>query len=443
MRVQVPLALLVLLFAASVRAEGAPPADLTGVCAPHPSALAPVMSEHASSSVSPDFAGDWSTTYGALRFEQSGARATGRYDMEGTPGLIEGTVAGRRMTFTYREPGVAGEGWFDLAADGATFAGEWRAEGEERFSRWTGERAASNSAPGAPSFAGVWSTTFGPLRLRQSGKEVRGVYRMGDGRFAEVAGTAEGATLDFAYDECGVRGSGRFTLDPDGAAFTGDWKAEDGKGGGWAGARVAAKPGRIWLVVLEARWEDSLREREYAYGDMLAAYFARAQHVECRHRFFDDAASLKRACADIPFLPEPVVVSIASHGEEDGIVVGERKIGAAELADCFARADNIRLLHFSACLAMAGTLPAELAKRLPDGVAFPISGYATAVDWAGSAVAEFLYLELAVARGMEPAEAARRLVELLPLAGDRAAKDSPVPALGFRYAPAAKPAAKR
>ena len=390
-----------------------------------------------------DFSGDWSSTYGALKLTQTGTRVVGHYNSDDSPCLVEGTVQGRRLNFTYREPTATGTGWFELATDGASFDGRWRAEGDTRWSRWTGERAAETPGETATPFAGIWTSTFGPLRLNQTGNAVRGFYRMRDGRFAEVAGTAKGNVLDFSYDECGVKGTGQFTLASGGDEFTGAWQADNEAQGDWTGARVAAQPGRLWLVVLEARWEESLEEREYAYGAMLEAYFARMQNVECRHRFFDDADSLQRVCSEIPFLPEPAVVVIASHGSEDGIAVGSRNIDASTLAECFARADNVSLLHFSSCLIMAGKLPAEISKRLPAGISFPMSGYTTSVDWGASAAAEFLYLDLVLARGMEPADAMKQLVQLLPVAGDRAPADSPFEPLGIRLVSAGKPAAKK
>ena len=383
-----------------------------------------------------DFSGDWSTTYGPLTLKQTGARVVGQYESDATSGLLEGTVANRRLSFAYREPRASGEGWFELSADASAFDGRWRPAGETGWSRWTGERNATQSTQETPLFDGVWNSTYGPLRLAQNGNAVRGFYRMADGRFADVSGTASGSDLAFDYDENGVKGSGRFTLEPDGDSFSGSWQADDGAKGEWTGARLASNPGRLWLVVLEARWEESLGEREYAYGDMLQAYFARAQNVECRHRFFDDADSLLRACSEIPFLPEPVVVVIASHGSEDGISCAGQTIGAATLAQGFARAQNLSLLHFSSCLVMAGPIPADIAKRLPPDVSFPMSGYATSVDWGASAATEFLYLDLVLARGMEPADAARQLVQIVPLAGDRDSPDSPFEPLGFRFVPA-------
>lgn len=381
-----------------------------------------------------DFSGGWSTTFGEMTLEQAGARVTGHYEMGGVPCLVDGTVAGRRLTFTYREPSVTGEGWFELAPDGASFDGRWREKGAGTWSRWRGERGKAAAA----TFAGLWNASYGPLRLWQAGDKATGFYRMADGPFAEVAGTVTGSRLDFAYDECGVTGSGAFTLGASGDSFAGEWKSDAGEGGAWTGARIVPKPGRVWLVTLEARWEDSLAEREYSYGEMLKAYFARTPHVECRHRFFDDGESLARACAEIPFLPEPVVVVLASHGLEEGITVGNHTLDGAELARCFARAGNLTLLHFSACLAMEGTLPVELAGALPAGVAFPMSGYTTSVDWGATVSAEFIYLDAVLARGMAPADAARALLAAMPAAGARTPAGSPFPALGFRFRPAGK-----
>ena len=376
-----------------------------------------------------DFSGTWSTTYGPLTLKQTGTRVVGQYQLESTAGLVEGTVSGQKLTFTYRESSASGEGWFELATDGHSFDGRWREKGKTEWSRWTGTSGQAKTSR----FDGIWNSTYGPLRLHQKGNDVQGFYRMADGRMAEVKGTVSGTELSFSYDECGVKGTGLFSLDPDGDSFSGTWKTTDGTPGNWTGARLAPKPGRVWLVVLEARWEESLTEREFAYGNMLEAYFARVPNVECRHRFFDDADSLVRACSEIPFLPEPVVVVVASHGSEEGISTSGHTIGAATLAECFSRAQNVRLLHFSACNVMAGTLPTEMAKGLPKGAAFPMSGYATAVDWGASAATEFLYLDLILARDMEPDEAARQLIKLMPIAGDRANPDAPFDPLGFRF----------
>ncbi len=384
-----------------------------------------------------DFTGAWSTTYGTVTFRQSDGRVSGDYLMEGERCLVQGTVQGRRLTFTYREPYAEGEGYFDLAEDGNAFEGNWKAKGASPWSRWTGKR--SDGGTDAPvSFEGVWNSSYGPLRLRQNGSVVKGFYRMGSGIPAEVSGDVKGRALILSYDENGVKGHARFELDPDGASFSGTWEDEKGMSGEWTGVRMEENPGRVWLIVLEARWEASLSEKEYAYGNMLASYFARLENVECRHRYFDDAESLMRACSEIPFLAGPVVVALASHGSEEGIVVGTRTIAAADLAKCFRHADNMILLHFSSCLVLAGPLGNELLQSLPSDVTFPISGYTTAVDWGGSAIAEFLYLDLILSRGEEPAEAAKQLVALMPVAGDKAPANAPFDPLGFKFMPAQK-----
>jgi len=46
---------------------------------------------------------------------------------------------------------------------------------------------------------------------------------------------------------------------------------------------------------------------------------------------------------------------------------------------------------------------------------------------------EFTYLDMILNRGMAPAEAARILPELVTYAADKAPKDSPYPAAGFRF----------
>ena len=85
-----------------------------------------------------DFSGTWSSTYGPLTLRQTGDRVVGQYQLEETSGLVEGTVDGRKLTFTYRESNASGEGWFELAADGSSFDGRWREKGKTEWSRWTG-----------------------------------------------------------------------------------------------------------------------------------------------------------------------------------------------------------------------------------------------------------------------------------------------------------------
>ena len=70
-----------------------------------------------------DFSGTWKATYGALVLEQTGDEVRGTYPGGST---LEGKVEGRRLSFRYKEAKAAGEGWFEMADDGMTFAGKWR-----------------------------------------------------------------------------------------------------------------------------------------------------------------------------------------------------------------------------------------------------------------------------------------------------------------------------
>ena len=61
-----------------------------------------------------------------------------------------------------------------------------------------------------------------------------------------------------------------------------------------------------------------------------------------------------------------------------------------------------------------------------------VSGYATSVDWAASALIEFAYLEMILTKGLTPAAAAEQVRKLLPFAGDEKIEGSPFPPAGFR-----------
>jgi hypothetical protein len=95
-------------------------------------------------------------------------------------------------------------------------------------------------------------------------------------------------------------------------------------------------------------------------------------------------------------------------------------------------AENILLLHFSSCLMMQDGKASELARALQEAVRFPVSGYDRSVDWAGSALIEFHYLDMVLGRGLAPAEAARQVLNLIAYAGEQDPPGSPYPAAGFR-----------
>lgn len=75
--------------------------------------------------------------------------------------------------------------------------------------------------------------------------------------------------------------------------------------------------------------------------------------------------------------------------------------------------------------------------------AFPISGYRTAVDWAGSAVIEFLYFDLIMMRGLTPGAASEQVVKLLPFAGDKWVPGTVIASAGFRLLLPEKAAARK
>jgi predicted esterase len=83
--------------------------------------------------------GLWLTDLGLMELEQAGDRVKGRYALRGTS-AIEGTVTGRRLEFKYKafRPG---KGWFDVAADGAAFAGAASTDGFPGWYGWRGRKA--------------------------------------------------------------------------------------------------------------------------------------------------------------------------------------------------------------------------------------------------------------------------------------------------------------
>lgn len=348
--------------------------------------------------------------------------------------VLRGAIEDAKLLFVYTEPAAEGEGWFALSPDGKSFRGLWRAKGQRDWSSWSGVRTPlvlEKQSVQGPSFAGLWQTQFGRLRLVERAGEIRGVYAYGSG--GELSGKQEGRKLSFSYREAAVQGSGAFTLSADGRSFDGNWSTHDkSQSGAWQGTRIGGGSDRQWLVVLEARWETSLVEREYAFGTMLTSFFARSPHVEVRHRFFDDAQTLRKLCVEAALLAEPTIVTIAAHGTRDGLLVDNQRIGLEPLIDGLACASNVKLLHFSSCEVLGGELAAALKKRIVDPYLLPVSGYDRTVDWSASAIAEFLYFDLILTRSLAPLAAADELKRLLPLAGSRQRLDAAFEPLGFQ-----------
>ncbi len=385
------------------------------------------------------FAGDWETSYGPMTLSQNGDRVQGAYLFGGARCPLEGRVDGGRLAFTYHEPSVTGQGWFELSADGLSFSGQWRAQKTDPWQPWTGRRS-GRAARGRSPFAGLWGSRYGRIRLVADGPAVRGCYAAPDGSSPE--GTLEGAVsqgrLTFRYREESARGEGWFELSADGQSFTGQWRASGAEAWQeWNGTRVKPEAGRKWLVVIEAYWEPRLGEREYSFGSMLKTYFTRTPAVRVRHRFFRDEADLRCWLKEVAFLPEPAVVVVSSHGQAEGIPAAGSVIGPAAFAESLRYADNVQLLHFASCLTLGGRFGPDLLTRQDKAVSYPLSGYATSVDWGASAVLEFLYYDLILARDLAPEEAFQQLKPLAPFSGDAPVPGAPFASLGFRFLPAA------
>jgi hypothetical protein len=375
------------------------------------------------------FAGTWETSFGPMTLKVDGDVVHGTYELDGQSCRLEGKLDKKRLNFRYQEPNARGEGWFELADDGQSFAGRWREEGKKAYAVWTGKRVGAAAAK-ATGFGGLWQTTFGRLRLTQDGDRVAGVYTYAGG--STIEGKVEGNKLAFRYKEPEAAGEGVFELAADGKSFVGTWKAQGAsRPQSWTGERVEPKPGVIWLVVVEARWEASLADEEYTFGGMLKAFFARSSRVQVRQRFFTDEASLKRWCGELAYLAEPAVLVIASHASTKGVQADGRTVPAVVFADCLRHAATLKLLHFSACEIMRDKSAETIMAGIDKPNRFPISGYTTTVDWAASAIIEFAYLELVLMRGLAPAKAAEQIGKLISFSGP-SAPSSPFGAAGFR-----------
>lgn len=359
------------------------------------------------------FAGIWQTTFGEMRCTQTADQVSGTYDFsEDDPGRINGRVEGRKLTFRYQDSDGEGEGWFQLAADGHAFAGQWRKDGSE-WDDWTGKRGGESSD--TKTFSGLWKTRFGPMRLQAVGDEIVGTYAYAG--ISNIRGKLEGGKLRFQYDQPdGERGSGEFELADGGARFDGSWKSSAGGGGTWIGTRIVPVPGRVWLVVLESNWEGSLAEHEYSYGQMLRSFFTRLPNVQVRHRFVHSAADFQRYAAEVAYFAEPVVLYISSHGTSAGVVLGSEIVGAEALNAGLRGAGSLRLLHFGSCEVLSSDVPAKIAAARPSHERFPISGFSKTADWAGSAIVDFTYLELVIGKNMPPEKAVQATRKMVTFA---------------------------
>jgi hypothetical protein len=248
-----------------------------------------------------------------------------------------------------------------------------------------------------------------------------------------IDGQLEDGQLVFTYQEHRARGKGRFVLAEDGLSFLGEWQPEGADHWSpWRGLRMRPQPNLVWLVVIEAPWQRFLAEQEYSFGNMLREFFARAPHVQVRHRFFTNEAALLRCCRDLLYIAEPVVLVVATHGRAEGIPVDGQTVGVESVLGPLRDAGNLRLVHFSACLLMQDPAVVRQSSAFSREAGAAVSGYCTSVDWAASAIIDFAYLDLILARGLDPAAAAEQVQKLLPFAGDKRVAGGAFPPAGFR-----------
>lgn len=367
-----------------------------------------------------DFSGRWSTTFGVMLLDQRGTRITGTYRDQGSEGRLAGNLNGNTLRFRYSEAREEGTGVFRLVRHGM-FVGTYTPRGVRVPRPWSGHRG----------WDGLWDTDYGRLRLFDERGRIRGCYS-GTGH-AQLAGRASGGELRFRYREQSTTGEGRFSLARDGESFSGTWRPNARRQWqSWNGRRTSPIAGVTWVMVVEAHWQKSLAEPDYAYGSMVREILARQPQVRVRQRFFHDAASLEHWCRELAYLAEPAILMIASHGVADGLSVHGNVINTTRVLASLRDVELLRLLHFSSCLTGLD------GERALGRNAFPISGYTTSVDWGASALLELTYLDLMLSRGMSPAQAARALPKLVPYAGSRAPRGSPYRAAGFRFFPALK-----
>lgn len=389
--------------------------------------FAVLLSSTAPGEEASSFAGEWETTFGRMTLQAEGEKVTGTYRMgDGPAHPLQGRAVSGVLDFSYTEGPGTGTGTFTLAEDGKSFTGKWREAGHEEWSPWEGRRAGTD----LPDFNGVWKTSFGMMRLIQDGEKVRGCYQFGTR--SEIEGTAADGVLTFTYKEPdGVTGKGTFTLSPDRNAFTGNWSADQGQQeGAWEGSRVKPDPRRKWLVVLEAHWEQDLRENEYSFGDMLRQFFTRLPEVGVRHRFFDEHEDFARWCGELAYLAEPIVLHISSHGTEQGITVGKHVLDGKFIGEQLRFCPHVKLVHLGACLTMAGPVPQDISQA--SGYRFPVSGYTKSADWAGSAVIDFTYLDLIFSRDIKPAEAAGIVQKSISFSGESVGHKGDIPPTGLK-----------
>jgi hypothetical protein len=374
----------------------------------------------ASNRHSSGYTGHWFTSFGPMILNDHGERITGTYGPSGKENTLEGSSENGVLAFRYAEDLEQGAGTVRLKRANH-FAGIYLADGRPRSLPWLGWRG----------FDGLWDTSIGRLRLIEGDDGVKALHEFAG---AQLTCKRDGANLKIHLASGTVSGSGTIALDPLGARFSGEWQDTGQAPRPFDGARVMSRPGLNWLVVLEAHWQRALEDAEFAFGRMLTELFARIPRVQVRHRYYHDEGSLLHWCRQLLFVAEPIVLVITGHGEANGLSVNGQIVPLRGLIDSLRSADAVQLLHFSSCLV------GQDSEKVFGDIAFPVSGYTTSVDWAESALTEFIYLDMMLEKALRPHEAAAQLIKLVRFAGDEPTPGSPYHPAGFRFfAPPGEP----
>jgi predicted esterase len=181
------------------------------------------------------FTGEWKTTMGPVKLEQSGNNVTGQIVFFRLP--LKGTIKDKTLSVGYDERQTHVDATLELEPSGNEFKGKFKASNGNRgvWNGWRPDPAASQGAPA--DFAGLWLTDMGLMELTREGSKVKGRYAFRG--TSTIEGEAKGRHLDF-HVKAVRTGPGWFELDATGINLSGAG-GTDGMPGwyGWKGRKAA------------------------------------------------------------------------------------------------------------------------------------------------------------------------------------------------------------
>ena len=176
--------------------------------------------------------GSWETTYGELRLHQQGNKVYGDYANIGT---IEASYSSSNKTLTGTFTNQLKQGSFSFQLKGNKFTGTWKWS-TGGGDKWTGTKK-STTKPQLKNYytiwQGSWETTYGELRLHQSGNKVHGDYA--DRGNIDATYNPANSTLTGTFTNKALKGTFSFQLK--GNKYTGTWKWSTGGGDKWNGSK--------------------------------------------------------------------------------------------------------------------------------------------------------------------------------------------------------------